>query len=126
MYTVTVETQRDDYKRKGGDTWSFVTECSFDARHVAAREVLERLERVHDFDGLDNYADYFLSRDPEDVWEWYEEHGESFFEGEYVPWTFRVTIKHQNTRYETVDPKQMEKFFDSLQEIYGDQEEDEE
>lgn len=119
MFTVTVETQLDDYKRHGGRKRTYVVADEYDALLVAAREVLSRLDD-NDFNGLDDWGEYFTTRDFRDVWEWYETHGDSFFEGEYVPWTFRVTITNQSDEYEKVNMEQMEKWFDDLQEIYGD------
>ena len=127
MFTVTVETQRDDYKRRGGQSWSFVTENEYEAKLVAAREILSYLDD-NDFNGLDGWEDYFITRDPFDVWRWYEKCGDtrtsplqtSFFEGEYVPWRFRVTITEKENDFEKVNMDQMEKWFDALNEIYGD------
>ena len=119
MYTVTVETQLDDHKRRGGQSWSFVTEDEYDAKLVAAREILDYLDN-NDFNGLDGWEDYFLSRDFHDVWKWYETHGDSFFQGEYVPWMLRITIEEKENDFEKVNMDQMEKWFDELNEIYGD------
>lgn len=119
MFTVTVETQLDDYKRRGGGKRTFVVADEHNAELVAAREVLSRLDD-NDFNGLDDWGEYFTTRDFRDVWEWYETHGDSFFEGEYVPWTFRVTIANQSDEYEKVNMEQMERWFDELNEIYGD------
>ena len=125
MFTVTVEAQLDDYKHKGGNKRTYITESLHDAELVGAREVLSRLSD-NDFHDLWSWSEYFLSRDFHDVWEWYETHGDSFFEGEYVPWTFRVTITNQSDECEQVSVEQMEKYFDELEEIYGDLPEGEE
>ena len=125
MYTVTVETQSDDYKRRGGNSWTFVARDRDHAMLIATREILERLENS-DFDDLDGYESYFLSRDPRKVWEWYKfAVMDERFAGEYVPWTFRVEISEKNEDFEEVNMKEVNRMFDEFADRYEYDEEDE-
>jgi len=125
MYTVTVETQLDDYKRRGGNSWTFVARDRDHAMLIATREILERLENS-DFDDLDGYESYFLSRDPRKVWQWYKLAAmDERFAGEYVPWTFRVEISEKNEDFEEVNMKEVNRMFDEFADRYEYEEEDE-
>ena len=125
MYTVTVETQLDDYKRRGGKSWTFVARDRDHAMLIATREILERLENS-DFDDLDGYESYFLSRDPRKVWQWYKlAMADERFAGEYVPWTFRVEISEKNEDFEEVNMKEVNRMFDEFADRYEYEEEDE-